>query len=173
MSDMLNALIQADAALLIGALVILLAYIALAAIGHLRRKYANPGLDAILNALTPFLYRAIVAGERAALQGLRDADAILTGADKAAIANRLYALLPDTIMVGKIPVPVSRIKALVPRYLFAEWIKDAYDATHAFLIRNEEYLQAQIRVLEPAVAESAADELQSPTDVDQQQQRAA
>jgi hypothetical protein len=80
MSDMLNALIQADSALLIGALVILLAYIALAAIGHLRRKYANPGLDAILNALTPFLYRAIVAGERAALQGLRDADAILTGA---------------------------------------------------------------------------------------------
>jgi hypothetical protein len=122
--------------------------LALAFIAELRHRTTNPAVDDILNALTPWLYKAIIAGEHAALRGMEETDAVLQNMDKAKVANSLYDLLPAVIVLPNgLPLPVGRLKVLVPRETFASWVKDAYDDTHAFILANETYLRSQVDAL--------------------------
>ncbi len=145
---MLNSLLDANVSLALGALVIVGTLLALAFITELRHRTTNPAVDDILNALTPWLYKAIIAGEHAALWGMEETDSVLQHTDKARVANSLYDLLPAVILLPNgLPLPIGRIKALVPRDIFAVWVKDAYDATHAFILANETYLRSQVDAL--------------------------
>ena len=146
---MSDTLINANIALALGTLLIVLSLSALAIAARVRGKTNKPAVDEILTALTPWLYKAIIAGERAALWGLQQTDAVITGADKAQVAESLYALLPDVIVIDGLPIPVARIKALVPRDTFAAWVKDLYDGTHALILANENYLRSQVAALTP------------------------
>src|SRR5260221_5551262 len=141
---MSDTLINANVALAMGALLIVLSLSALAIANRVRGKTDKPAVDEILTALTPWLYKAIIAGERAALWGLQQTDSVITGADKAQVAESLYALLPDVIVIDGLPIPVSRLKALVPRDTFAAWVKNFYDGTHALILANEDYLRSQV-----------------------------
>ena len=156
---MSDTLINANIALALGGLLIVLALVALAIVARVAARVAAPvrsksttssGVVQVLTALTPWLYKAIIAGERAALWGLQQTDSVITGADKAQVAASLYALLPDVIVVDGLPIPVARIKALVPRDTFEEWVKDLYDGTHALIMSNENYLRSQVAALSPA-----------------------
>lgn len=108
-----------------------------------------PGVLDILNALEPFAYQAIFSGEKLALWSLTQVDTQIDGADKKAIANALYDLLPEVVMVGATPIPVSLIKKVVSRDAFASLIEDIYRSTDAFLERNKEYLKSQISTYPP------------------------
>src|SRR4051812_44557340 len=141
--------IQIAVAVLIGAAVILTALALTAFVARLRQSTAQPGIDEVLDALLPYFYQAILAGERAALWGMQQTDSILTGVNKAQVANSLYDLLPDVILVGEIPLPISTIKRLVTREAFAAWVKELYDGTQAFIRTNEDYLRAQVETLKP------------------------
>lgn len=140
MSDLMTAAVI----VLFGGLLILSALALQAFVAALRRQITHPTAAELLQALTPWLYRAVLAGEHAALLGLRQADSLLTGADKAEVANRLYDLLPDTLIVSGKSIPISLVKALITRERFAALVKDVYDSAHAFLLRNEAYLLDQM-----------------------------
>src|SRR5260221_14679201 len=112
---MSDTLINANIALALGALLIVLSLSALAIANRVRGKTDEPAVDEILTALTPWLYKAIIGGDRAALWGLQQTEAVITGADKAPVAERLNAPLPHGIVRGALPIPVARLKALTPR----------------------------------------------------------
>lgn len=103
-----------------------------------------PAFEAIELALQPYILRAILAGERAMVWGINDFKTKLAGIDKKHVADSFYALLPDLIMVGSVPVPLSVVKKLVSADDFYRLIKDAYDAADAFIVRNEVYLRSQV-----------------------------
>jgi hypothetical protein len=111
----------------------------------------SPTQQAILDALEPFIWRGILAGEQLALKGMNDLDVTITGWDKAAIANAVYDLIPDTIMIGERSVPVKLVKQLVSRQAFIQAVKDIYDAGHAFILKNEDYLINQVADLKDAI----------------------
>ncbi len=140
--------------ILFGALLILLAIAAFkllrAAIRAVRGSPAAdqlPGLEAVLAALEPWVFRAILAGERAVLWGFEEIDVKLAGIDKKQVADSVYALLPDVILVGTRPVPVSFVKALVTPQVFEGWIKSLYDQADAFIEQNKQYLHDQVERL--------------------------
>jgi hypothetical protein len=126
--------------LAVGAVLILAALALLNILSHSKQ----PALHAVCAALEPYALKAIFAGERFALLGLTQFDTKLAGADKATVANSIYDLLPDVLLVGNIPLPISAVKLLVPRDKFQELVKDVYDQSHAFIVRNEEYLKRQV-----------------------------
>lgn len=97
-------------------------------------------LSDIRAALVPFIVQGILAGEKLAQAGLEKFDAVLTGADKAEIANSVYNLLPDVVFVGGKAVPIGFIKTFVTPAVFAGWVKTTYDSAHAFVQRNQDYL---------------------------------
>jgi hypothetical protein len=144
-------------AVLVGALVILLGLALRAGIARVRAwsQGKNPGLDAFLDALTPYLYQAIFAGERAILWGFEQADAALLAADRKKVADGVYDLLPDTLIVNGVPLPIAKVKLLVTRELFEQWVKTVYDQTHAFILKNEAYLKSQVDALKPALPPGA------------------
>jgi hypothetical protein len=106
-----------------------------------------PSQHAILDALEPFIWRGILAGEQIALGAATSLEDMIDGWDKAAIANGVYDLLPDVILVGGRPIPVGLVKRLVPRSAFVQAVKDIYDSAHAFIKANEAYLTSQVEAL--------------------------
>ncbi len=154
MSDILNIVLP----ILVGMLIILGLVLLWNAVRRAQARAkagGQVGIQAVLDALEPFIWRGILAGEQLALKGMNDLDVTLTGWDKAAIANAIYDLIPDTIMVGDRSVPVKLVKALVPRQAFIAAVKDIYDAAHAFVLQNEGYLINQVAALKEAMQGSA------------------
>lgn len=143
-------------AVAVGTLLILAAVAVLHILALLLGKTGHPAVHLVIEALVPYIYRAILAGERMALLGLTQLDTELAGEDKAAVANSIYNLLPDFLLIGKVPVPINMVKMLVPKDKFEALVKDAYEAAHGFLLKNENYLTAQIFELEPIPKSEAA-----------------
>lgn len=117
----------------------------------------NPNLPPqqaqVLDALQPFILRGILAAEQLAQQGLAGLDTTITGLDKGQIANSVYDLIPDVLVVAGHPLPISLIKSLVTRDAFTVAVKDAYDNSHAFILRNETFLQNQVDALKPVITQ--------------------
>ena len=157
---MFNNVLDANVSLALGALVILGTILALAFITEFRQSNQNPAIEDILKALTPWLYKAIIAGEHAALWGMEEIDVAIQNTDKARVANSLYDLLPDVIVLPNgLPLPIGKLKSLIPRETFAEWVKDVYDGTHEFILANEDFLRSQVDIL--THSSEAAHQLQS------------
>lgn len=131
---------------------LILAGIAVSNILSILRKDATPTVQAILDALLPYAQKAIVAGEKLAVEGLDQIDRELDGTDKAAVANSIYNLLPDVIYVAGRAIPTTLIKHLIPPEDFAALVKRVYDETDAFIERNRDYLKKQI----PAIASASS-----------------
>lgn len=123
---------------------LILAGVALLNILQRVKVAATPTVQAILDALLPYVYRGIVAGEKLAVEGLDEIDRELDGTDKAAIANGIYDTLPDIIYVLGRAIPVGLVKHFVSREMFADFVKRIYDETDAFIERNRDYLKKQI-----------------------------
>lgn len=133
-------------ALAIGAILLIVAWLLLQAIVRFRAT-GTPGVQAVLDALVPYIYQAIFAGERAVVWGFDVLEERIAATDKKAVADSIYNLLPPVIAVGSITVPTTLVKRLVPREEFERLVKDAYDSADAFLQRNEQFLKDQVAVL--------------------------
>jgi hypothetical protein len=125
---------------------IILAGIAVVNILQKIKINATPTVQAILDALLPYAQKAIVAGEKLAVEGLDEVDRELDGADKKAIADAVYNTLPDQIYIPvlKRSVPLTLIKSLITREMWADLVKRVFDETDAFIERNRDYLKKQI-----------------------------
>lgn len=133
-------------AVLVGAVLILLVVLFVWAASKLR-KQKLPGVDAILAALQPMVFQAIIAGERAVIWGFDDLEARIESTDKKNVADSVYNLIPDTLWVGTVPLPSSLVKKLVTRDEFAELVKKTYDGADAWLQKNEQYFRSQVDAL--------------------------
>lgn len=133
-------------AILVGAVILLVVVLVLWAVGQLR-KQKLPGVDAIFAALQPYIFQAILAGERAVIWGYDDLEARLEGTDKKKVADSVYNLIPDTLWVGTVPLPSSLVKRLITRDEFAELVKKTYDGADAWLQKNEQYFRNQVDAL--------------------------
>lgn len=108
------------------------------------RESATPTVQAILDALIPWAQKAVLAGERATIEGLDEIDRQLDGTDKAAVANSIYDLLPEFVNVAGKPIPTSLIKHLITREMWADLVKRVFEEGDAFIERNRDYLKKQI-----------------------------
>lgn len=119
------------------------------AIVRVRAASKNPTVNAVLDALLPMVYRGIVAGQNAAVDALNDLDYVLEGADKAAVANSIYNLIPDVVLVNGKPIPVTLVKQIVKPEDFARLVKNVYDETAAFIRSNAGYIEKTVRDILP------------------------
>lgn len=140
-------------AIIVGALLILLGIVLVKLFGALRQwavQKRQPGVNLVLDALQPFVWQAILAGERAVLWGFQEVDAKLTGMDKKQVADAIYNLLPDSVLVGGRLMPIGLVKTLITREAFEELVKQVYDQADAFIERNKSYLHDQVELLKAA-----------------------
>jgi hypothetical protein len=112
----------------------------------------SPSLQAIFDALVPYAYQGIFAGERMAVSVFDEAEAYIAAADKKAVADSIYDLLPTSITVGKYTISTDLIKRLVPREEFQRLVENLYNTADAFFQRNEQYLKDQVASLPPLPA---------------------
>ncbi len=105
----------------------------------------NVTLDAVLDALEKYVRDGIDAAFITTLRAFDTFELWLESADKAAVANSMYDLIPDVVMVGSIPIPVALVKRLVSRDEFEVMVKDAYDRVNAFVQQNETYFRSKVQ----------------------------
>jgi hypothetical protein len=146
--ELLQFLVQVGVAIALGAVVLIVAFIVLKLIAAIKQRWPrSPGVDLILQALTPYVYQAILAGERAVIWGLDALEDHIAATDKKRVADSVYNLIPDAIVVGGVTLSSDAIKRLVTRDEWQNFIKTQYDAADAFLQRNEVYLRGQVEQL--------------------------
>ena len=117
-----------------------LAVLGAIALNDVRRRVTKPALHLVLDALRPFAGQAIYAAEMLAANELTRIQGDLGGADKKSIADHFYDALPDTIMVLGRAVPISIIKALVPRASWEQLVQSVFDDAEARIGRNKDWL---------------------------------
>lgn len=133
--------------LAVGAVLILLGTLLLKALREQQGK--SPSADGIIQALLPFVYKAIFAGEHYARLSLQNAGTALDGLDRKLIADTIYDALPPVLMIGRIPIPIAMIKYVITRERFEAIIEDVYKESKAFILRNDTYIRDQVGALKP------------------------
>lgn len=99
----------------------------------LRKEKQGYPLEAEIEAaLLPTLYQGILAAYRLSELGTDETHRRMEGADKKAIADSIYRLLPDQIG----DFDLSLIKRLVPRARFEVLVQDAYDRFDLFFVER-------------------------------------
>jgi hypothetical protein len=137
--------------LAIGALLLVAGWL-LYQLGLRTRATASPSLQGVLDALVPYAYQGIFAGERMVVSVLDEAEAYIAAADKKAVADSIYDLLPPVITLGKYTISTDLVKRLVPREEFQRLVENVYNTADAFFQRNEQYLKDQVASLPPLPA---------------------
>jgi len=126
---------QVIAVELVGALAVFAALVALGVWGlpKLRKQEQGYPLEAEIEAaLLPVVFDGICAAYRVSELAVDEAHKRLDGLDKKAIADSVYAMLPE--QVGGYDVSV--IKALVPPERFAQLVQNAYDQFDRFYVEK-------------------------------------
>jgi len=98
-----------------------------------KEKQGYPMETEIEAALLPVLYAGICAAYRLQEQGMESLHVRMAGADKKAIADAVYRLLPDK--VGNFDLTL--VKALVPPERFAQLTQDAFDRFDRFWVEHQ------------------------------------
>jgi hypothetical protein len=113
------------------------------------KKIANPTVHEILQALTPYAWEAVLAGEKSVLWGIDQVGARLEGTDKKAVADLLYNALPAIIMVGSVPLPIGVVKTFITRPMWEALVKTVYDGATARIEASKPWLISQVDALAP------------------------
>ena len=100
------------------------------------KRQGYPGEEVIEAALLPIIQYGIMAAYRLSEGVMDELGARLRGADKAEIARFVYELIPDVVLIGKIAVPLSWIKTVIPEAKFAELVQRVFDELVEFMETN-------------------------------------
>ena len=99
-------------------------------------------LEAIIEPLLlPIIYQAICAAYRMSEQAIDDIGDRIRGMDKKAIADSVYAMLPDTI--GGYDITV--VKAAISQERFVQLVQDAFDRFDRFYKTHREHFDEQFK----------------------------
>ena len=104
---------------------------------------------AVLEALKPWAAYAIRSAETLALGQITSGQRALTGADKKAIADRFYALLPETLWITGHAWQIGLIKGLITQSDWEQLVQRVFDEGETLLNRNATWLQKQVDMLAP------------------------
>jgi hypothetical protein len=97
-------------------------------------------LEAIIEPLLlPIIYQAICAAYRMSEQAMDDIGGRIQGIDKKAIADSVYAMLPDEIGGHDITV----IKAVISQERFVQLVQDAFSRFDRFYKTHREHFDEQ------------------------------
>lgn len=97
-------------------------------------------LEAIIEPLLlPIIYEAICAAYRMSEQAVDDLGERIRGLDKKAIADSVYAMLPDEIAGYDLTV----IKAVISKERFVELVQDAFDRFDRFYKMHQQHFDEQ------------------------------
>ena len=112
-------------------------------------------LEAIIEPLLlPIIYEAICAAYRMSEQAVDDIGNRIQGLDKKAIADSVYAMLPDEIAGYDLTV----IKAIISQERFEQLVQDAFDRFDRFYKTHRDHFDGQFETwkgsLSPAPAEA-------------------
>ena len=88
---------------------------------------------AIEAALLPIIFEGICAAYRMSEKGVDELHQRIKGADKKAIADSIYRMLPDTVGA----YDLSLIKAAIPEERFQQLVQDAFDRFDRFFIQHQ------------------------------------
>jgi len=151
-----STLLTIAVALLVGALAALLLTLGYRELLRLSKNPTiTPTEQLVLQALEKWALMAVVAGERTARGAIMDFDTELSSVDQVALATKIYALIPDSLTIGAITIPVGVIKSLVPLSTFVARAQDLFSEAHAFLLKNETYLTTAINTTPTAAIRAA------------------
>lgn len=141
-----------------GALIILLFYAIRGILLAAKQQSSSPGLQTVIDALQPWIMKAILAGTYLAEKSLSDLGKELSGVDRKAIADRYYDLLPPALLIHGVPIPIGVVKLFVSRQMFETLIEDTYRAAQAEITTFEVVLKAEVEKLksQPAKASLSA-----------------
>jgi hypothetical protein len=121
-----------------------------------REKQGYPAEAEIEAALFPHVVGGLVAAYKLSEKKMDELGERLAGLDKKALADATYALLPDVIMVGDVPVPISTVKYVVTRERWRELVQDAFDRLTRTYDQNraafDEWFRERIAEMEPVQA---------------------
>ena len=112
-------------------------------------------LEALVEPLLlPIIYEAICAAYRMSEQAMDDIGDRIQGLDKKAIADSVYAMLPDEIAGYDLTV----IKAIISQERFEQLVQDAFDRFDRFYKTHRDHFDGQFETwkgsLSPAPAEA-------------------
>jgi hypothetical protein len=97
-------------------------------------------MEAIVEPLLlPIIYEAICAAYRISEQAMDEIGERVRGLDKKAIADTVYAMLPDEIAGYEITV----IKAIVSQERFEQLVQDAFDRFDSFYKTHRDHFDEQ------------------------------
>ncbi len=99
-------------------------------------RQGYPAEDQIEDLLLPYIYDAICAAFKQSEKAAQELGIVMDGADKKAIADYIYNLLPD--VVGGLPVGV--VKAIVTRERFSALVEEVYQRFKIFYDSETEEL---------------------------------
>lgn len=98
-----------------------------------------PVVARIEQAIVPYVFRAILSAYRLSEFAMDEFDERMEGADKKAIADEAYALLPDKVAGHDI----RAVKSIIPRERFGEIVQDVFDEFDRFFeSRRANYARA-------------------------------
>jgi len=98
-----------------------------------REEQGYPMEAAIEAALLPIIFEGICAAYRMSEKGVDELHQRIKGADKKAIADSIYRMLPDTVGA----YDLSLIKAAIPEERFQQLVQDAFDRFDRFFIQHQ------------------------------------
>jgi hypothetical protein len=118
----------------------------------LTKKQDYPGEQVIEAALRPYAYAAIVTAFKLGEVARDDLARRLEGLDKKALADAVYALLPDAILVSGKLVPIGAIKSVITKEQWEALVQNAFDELMLIYRQNgavlDEWLRERIAELE-------------------------
>jgi len=106
----------------------------------------SPVLHTILESLRGLASDAIRAGETLSLEQVTKGEAALTQADKKAIADSFYALIPNTVYINGRGYPVGFIKSILTQSEWELFVQKVFDEGDALLEQNRLWLQKQLGI---------------------------
>jgi len=102
---------------------------------------------AILRTLESYAREAVAGAASLSESLLADIDKTLTTADKKAIADQFYALLPPVIHAGTVLLPIGLVKRFVSQAEWESLVQQAVDDLDVKVRANESWLASKVAAL--------------------------
>ena len=98
-----------------------------------REEQGYPMEAAIEAALLPVIFEGICAAYRMSEKGVDELQQRIQGADKKAIADSIYRMLPDTVGT----FDLSLVKNVITEERFEQLVQDAFDRFDRFFVQHQ------------------------------------
>jgi hypothetical protein len=126
---------------------------------RLKAGSSNVVVAAVEAALQPLIFQAIMASYRLSEKNVDQGYDRLKGADKKALADSVYKLLPDRIS----EYDITFVKSLITKERFQDLVQNCFDQFDQFYVRNHSHFDDQFQQWVTANQSGPAGAMAKPT----------